>query len=92
MQEWLSKEAMVTLLPLLIVELSKSPTLFLIPTPLSDRINAPQHAQRQIHNSPGQPTATWHAPRTTSPRLLLPSAPPSRLMLPHVTTTSIAIF
>ena len=46
MQEWLSKEAMVTLLPLLIVELSKSPTLFLIPTPLSDRINAPQHAQR----------------------------------------------
>ena len=58
MQEWLSKEAMVTLLPLLIVELSKSPTLFLIPPPLSDRINAPQHAQRQIHNSPGQPTAT----------------------------------
>ena len=46
MQEWLSKEAMVTLLPLLIVELSKSPTLFLIPPPLSDRINAPQHAQR----------------------------------------------
>ena len=78
MQEWLSKEAMVTLLPLLIVELSKSPTLFLIPSPLSDRINALLHAQRQIHNSLGQPTATWHAPRTTSPRFLIPSAPPSR--------------
>ena len=58
MQEWLSKEAMITLLPLLIVELSKSPTLFLIPTPLSDRINAPQHAQRQIYNTLGQPTTS----------------------------------
>ena len=58
MQEWLSKEAMVTLLPLLIVELSKSPTLFLIPPPLSNRINAPQHAQRQINNTLGQPTTS----------------------------------
>ncbi len=58
MQEWLSREAMVTLLPLLIVELSKSLTLFLIPTPLSDRINAPQHAQRQIYNTLGQPNTS----------------------------------